>query len=123
MLSLPVMLGSCASDPAPTMFHKASPSLLVVDSLDLRSGQLIAPKETAKMDTAQMLDTIKSFEKSHAVIIILENYREVKLGPEFRDRSLPWFLGLRRQGYEEIVFVQGKGFPDPDGLLVLAEYH
>jgi hypothetical protein len=122
MLSLPVLLGSCASDP-PAAFHKSNPSLLVIDSLDNRSCQVVAPFESAKMDNSQLLDKIKTLEKSHAVIVIVENYHEAKLGPEFRDRSFPLFFCLRTLGYEHIVFVQGKGFPDPDGLLVLAEYN
>jgi hypothetical protein len=122
LLSVPVMLGGCASEPAPTLC-RANRSLLVVDTHDSRTGQVVAPIESAKMEIVPLLDKIKSLAKAPAVIVILENYQEAKPGPVFRDRSLPWYLGLRLLGYDHVVFVQGNGLPDPDGLRVVAEYN
>ena len=55
-------------------------------------------------------------------MVILENYTEQEIGDQFRDRGTPWFIGLRSLGYEHIVFLQGKGAQDPEGLLTLAKY-
>jgi hypothetical protein len=32
------------------------------------------------------------------------------------------FVGLRYLGYQHIVFLQGRGVANPDGLITLAEY-
>jgi len=35
---------------------------------------------------------------------------------------MAWFIGLRGLGYQHIVFLQGNGSTDPNGLPTLAEY-
>lgn len=119
---LPVLLSSCATPRPPQAFHNSDNSALIIESLDNSSCQLIAPSATAKEPNARVFDQARSFPQHQTAIVILENYSEPQLGVQFRDRSMAWFIGLRGLGYRHIVFVQGKGVTDPNGLLTLAEY-
>ena len=120
--ALPVLLTSCATSRPHPAFHNTDNSALIVASLDNRSCQVIAPTTMSKEENARLLAEAKSFAQHQTAVVILENYSEPQLGPEFRDRTLCWFIGLRGLGYQHIVFLQGKGVTDPDGLPTLAEY-
>ena len=120
--ALPVLLSSCATPKPPQAFHNTDNSALIVESLDNSSCQIIAPTATAKQQNAVVLDQARAFPQHQTAVVILENYSEPRLGPQFRDRTMAWFLGLRGLGYQHIVFVQGKGVTDPNGLPMLAEY-
>ena len=120
--ALPVLLSSCATSRPPQAFHNTDNSALVVESLDNRSCQVIAPTAMAKDENARVLDQAKAFAQHQTAVIILENYSEPQLGPQFRDRTFGWFVGLRGLGYQRIVFLQGNGTTDPNGLPTLAEY-
>jgi hypothetical protein len=119
---LPAILNSCATPPPPAVFHNSNPAVVVIDSLDGPAGQIVAPSQLAKEAAGSVIDHLKSISRQTTAIIILENYSEPQLGGEFRDRSLPWFMGLRGLGYSHIVFLRGNGSPEPDGLPILAEY-
>jgi hypothetical protein len=56
-------------------------------------------------------------------VVILENYTELKIGEQFRDRGTALFVGLRNLGYQHIVFLQGNGVANPEGLVTLVEYN
>ena len=58
-----------------------------------------------------------------AAVVILENYTEPQIGEQFRDRGTALFVGLRNLGYQHIVFLQGNGIANPEGLMTLAEYN
>jgi|SRR5665213_279826 len=120
--ALPVILCSCATSRPPQAYHNMDNSALIVESLDNRSCQVIAPTATTKEENVRVLNQARSFAQRQTAVIILENYSEPQLGPEFRDRSVAWFVGLRGLGYQHIVFLQGKGVADPNGLPTLAEY-
>ena len=120
--ALPVLLSSCATPRPPQAFHNSDNSALIVESLDNSSCQIIAPTTAAKGQNALVLDQARAFPRHQTAIIILENYSEPQLGVQFRDRSMAWFIGLRGLGYQHIVFLQGKGVTDPNGLPTLAEY-
>jgi hypothetical protein len=96
-------------------------SALIVQSLDNASCQVLSPTAFSREDNARVLDQAKGFQHQTAVVI-LENYYEPQLGTEFRNRTVGWFVGLRCLGYQHIVFLQGAGVSDPNGLLTLAEY-
>ena len=121
--ALPVLLSSCATSRPPQAFHNTDNSALVVESLDAKTCQIIAPVAmVTREDSGRVLEQAKSFAQHQTAVVILENYSEPKLGPEFRDRTFSWFLGLRGLGYQRIVFLQGRGVNDPNGLPTLAEY-
>jgi hypothetical protein len=120
--ALPVLLTSCATSRPPQAFHNTDRSALIVESLDNRSCQVIAPTAMAKAENALVLAQARSFAQRQTAVVILENYSEPRLGPQFRDRTFAWFVGLRGLGYQRIVFLQGNGTTNPDGLPTLAEY-
>ena len=120
--ALPVLLASCASSRPPQAFHNTDNSAFIVESLDTRSCQVLAPTTISKAENFRVLDQAKSFAQHQTAVVILENYSEPRLGQEFRNRTLGWFIGLRGLGYQRIVFLQGNGTTDPNGLPTLAEY-
>lgn len=119
--ALPVVLSSCSTPPRQA-YHNTDNSALIVESLDGKSCQVIAPTATKPEDNSRLLDQAKTFTQHSTAVVILENYSEPQLGPEFRDRSFGWFIGLRGLGYQHIVFLQGNGAANPNGLPTLAEY-
>ncbi len=119
--ALPILLSSCATPPAQA-YHNTDNSALIVKSLDAHSCQVLAPTATEREESARLLDQAKTFPAHQTAVVILENYSEPQLGPEFRDRTFGWFIGLRGLGYQHIVFLKGNGAADPNGLLTLAEY-
>jgi hypothetical protein len=122
ILSLSGLLCSCSTSDSPPVFHSTDEACLVVESLDNRSARVIAPTALPPLDDAQVLDRIKPLGPHRTAVVILEEYSEAQPGPQFRDRTFPWFMGLRGLGYQHIVFLQGHGVSAPDGLPVLAEY-
>lgn len=119
--ALPVLLSSCATPPRQA-FYNTDNSALIVKSLDALSCQVIAPTPLSREENARLLDQARSFAQHQTAVVILENYFEPHLGQQFRDRTLGWFIGLRGLGYQHIVFLQGQGVTDPNGLPTLAEY-
>jgi hypothetical protein len=93
-----------------------------VESIDGSSCQVLAPTAVAREENARLLDQARTFAQRQTAVVILENYSEPQLGPEFRDRTMGWFIGLRGLGYQHIVFLKGNGVTDPNGLLTLADY-
>lgn len=120
--ALPALLTACASPRPPQAFHNTDNSALIVKSLDTRSCELLAPTATSQEEYSRVLNQAKTFTQHQTAVVILENYSEPRLGQQFRDRTVGWFIGLRELGYQHIVFLQGKGVTDPDGLPTLAEY-
>lgn len=120
--ALPVLLSSCATPRPPQAFHNADNSALIVQSLDNDYCQLLAPTATVKEQNSLVLNQAKSLSRRQTAVIILENYSEPRLGTQFRDRSVGWFVALRGLGYQHIVFLKGNGVTDPNGLPTLAEY-
>jgi hypothetical protein len=120
--ALPVILSSCATSHPPQAFHNTDNSALIVESLDARSCQVLAPTTMTREENARLLEQAKSFAQRQTAVVILENYSEPEPGPEFRDRTLGWFIGLRGLGYQHIVFLHGNGTTDPNGLPMLAQY-
>lgn len=121
-LVLPVLVCSCATPRPPQAYQAGTENALIIDSLDAHSGQVVSPVTLERADNRQVLNQIKSVEKKSVAIVMLEGYAEPQPGPEFRDRSLELFMGLRQLGYQRIIFLQGHGVPQPSGLMVLARY-
>ncbi len=122
LLALPILLTSCATPPPPQAFHKADQTALVIDSLDGNTCRLVQPTITDKEQNDQALTEANKLPQHDTAVVILENYNEPQPGAEFRDRSVSLFVGLRGAGYKNIVFLQGKGVSDPEGLITLAKY-
>lgn len=120
---LPVIVSSCASDAPPQAYHNTDNGALIVQSLDGRTCQVLAPTSTTREENAKLLDQARTFDHHDTAVVILENYSEPQLGPEFRDRTFGWFVGLRGLGYQHIVFLKGNGATDVNGLPTLAEYN
>src|SRR5579872_3772284 len=91
--ALPVMLCSCASNAPRQAFHSSDNTALIVQSLDGRSCQVLAPTAINREDNARLLDQARTFPHNDTAVVILENYSEPEMGPEFRDRTFAWFIG------------------------------
>lgn len=122
LLALPFILSSCATPQPPVAFHKTDNTALVIESLDGRTCQMLQPTASAKEENDKVLGQALSLQKHQTAVVILENYNEPQLGKQFDDRGTAWFVGLRGLGYQHIVFLQGKGVNDPEGLITLAKY-
>jgi hypothetical protein len=93
-----------------------------VQTFDNRTCEILAPRPSGRAENAQALNLAKTLAQHQTAVVILENFSERRLGPEFRDRSCAWFLELRGLGYEHIIFLQGADVPDPEHLITLAKY-
>jgi hypothetical protein len=122
LLAAPFLFTSCATPVKPQAYHQADNTALVIDSLDDSTGRVIGPTSSNKQLNDQILTDAHKLSAHQTAVVILENYNEPQPGDEFRDRTTALFVGLRGAGYQHIVFLQGKGVTDPNGLLTLAKY-
>jgi hypothetical protein len=120
--ALPLLLCSCATPQPPQAYHVTDSNAFVIDSLDTHSCKILQPAATDVIKNSQVSDELHSIKERQTAVIILENYSEPEVGEEFRNRSLAWFMAMRCVGFEHIVFLQGKGVNDPEGLITLAKY-
>ena len=117
-----VLLTSCVTETPPQAFHNTDDATLVIKSLDEQTSQMVGPVASAKEDNDKVLAEAMRLPQHQTAVIILENYTEPQIGEQFRQRGTPFFVALRNLGYQRIVFVQGTGAANPDGLMTLAEY-
>jgi hypothetical protein len=122
LAALPLLLSSCSTPPPPQAYHAVDNSALVVDVLDSHNSRVIMPTPSGVIENAKVVDYAKNLAQRQTAVIILENYTETEIGDQFRDRGTPWFIGLRCLGYEHIVFLQGNGSANPEGLVTLVNY-
>lgn len=122
--ALPLLLTSCATPPPPPLqtYYNTDSSALVVKSLDSQKSQMVLPLAAQVEHNDSLLAKARNLPQHKTAVVILENYTEKNLGPQFRDRGTTWFVHLRHLGYENIVFLQGNGLA-ADGLPLLARYH
>ncbi len=111
------VLTSCATPSR--AFHNTDNTALVIESLDSHTGQILQPTVSARISAEQILAEAAKLPQHQTAVVILENYIEAEIGAEFRDRGKPWLAGLRRLGYQRIVFLQGLGVANPEGLTPL----
>ena len=122
LAALPVLLSSCATPPPPQAYHNTDNTALVIDAMDARSSRIVMPTPSGPIANDTVLTTARKLPQHQTAVVILENYSEAQVGDEFRNRGTPWFIGLRCLGYEHIVFLQGNGAANPEGLLTVAKY-
>jgi hypothetical protein len=123
LAGLAIMLTSCATPPPPQAFHNTDSTALVIKSLDDTTCQMIEPAASNRERNDNVLALAMALPQHQAAVVILENYTEPQIGDQFRDRGTALFVGLRNLGYQHIVFLQGNGIANPEGLMTLAEYN
>ena len=121
-VALAVLLTSCATPPPPESFHNTDDTALVIKSLDDTTCQMVQPATSPRQGYDNILAQAKALPQHQTAVVMLENYTESQIGSQFRYRGTPLFVGLRSLGYQHIVFVQGAGVANPEGLLTLAKY-
>ena len=84
---------------------------------------MLQPTITSGEKNEKVLAKAMTLPQHQAAVVILENYTEPQIGDQFRDRGTALFVGLRNLGYQHIVFLQGNGVANPEGLMTLAEYN
>jgi len=122
LFGMAIMLTSCVTEPPPQAFYNTDGTALVIKSLDDRTCQMVEPKASVKEDNDKVLAEAMTLPQHQTAVVILENYTEPQIGEQFRYRGTPLFVALRNLGYQHIVFVQGMGVANPDGLMTLAEF-
>ena len=123
LAALPLLFTACATQPkAPQAFHNADSAALVIQSLDTQNSQIVQPTTSSVEQNGQLLEKVRALPQHQTAVVILENYTEPEVGKQFRDRGTPWFIGLRGLGFEHIVFLQGNGGSNTEGLPLLARY-
>jgi len=122
LVGLAVALTSCATPPPPQVFHNTDNQALVIESLDGATCQILQPTPSGLEKNDRILAKAMKLPQHQAAIVILENYTDPNFGEQFRDRGTSWFVALRSLGYQHIVFLQGKGVTDPEGLITLVQY-
>lgn len=124
LVALAIILTSCATEPIPPQaFHNTDSAPLVIASLDNQTCQMLQPTVTQGEKNEMVLAKAMTLPRHQAAVVILENYTEPQIGEQFRDRGTALFVGLRNLGYQHIVFLQGNGVANPEGLPTLAEYN
>jgi hypothetical protein len=124
LVALAITLTSCATQPPPPQaFHNTDNNALVIASLDDKTCQMIQPTPSRGEKNEAVLAKALTLPQHQAAVVILENYTEPQIGDQFRDRGTALFVGLRNLGYQHIVFLQGNGVANPEGLMTLAEYN
>jgi hypothetical protein len=124
LAALAVLLTSCATQPMPPQaFHNTDKAPLIIASLDDHTCQMLQPTTTKEEKNEAILAKAMTLPRHEAAVVILENYTEPQVGEQFRDRGTALFVGLRNLGYQHIVFLQGNGIANPEGLPTLAEYN
>ena len=122
LAALAITLTSCTTPQPPQAFHNTDNTALIVESLDGRTCQMLQPTASGREDSDKLLANAMNLSQHQTAVVILENYNEPQFGAQFRDRGSLWFVGLRSLGYQHIVFLQGKGTNNPEGLTTLVEY-
>jgi hypothetical protein len=122
LVAVPFLMTACATPKPPVAYHATDNSALVIQSLDNTKSQIVGPSATTPLANAQVIADARNLPQHQTAVVILENYNEPTIGTQFRDRGTPWFINLRCLGYEHIVFLQGNGNKDPEGLITLAKY-
>jgi hypothetical protein len=123
LAGLAILLTSCATQPPPQAFYNTDSTALVIKSLDDNTSQMVQPAVSKQENNDKLLAKAMALPQHQTAVVILENYTEPQIGEQFRDRGTSLFVGLRNLGYQHIVFVQGMGVANPDGLMTLAEYN
>ena len=118
-----ITLTSCATSKPPPVFHNVNNNTLVIESLDANACQVLQPAGSGVTDNDSALAAAMDLPQHDEAVVILENYDETRFGAEFRERGTTWFVALRNLGYQHIVFLQGRGVADPEGLVSLVEYN
>ena len=121
LLALAVGVTSCATPSR--AFHNTDSTALVIESLDSQTGQMLQPNTSARKSNDQLLAEARALSQHQTAVVILENYTEEEIGGQFRDRGTPWVVGLRNLGYQHIVFLQGLGVANPEGLITIVQYY
>jgi len=122
LIALAVLLTSCATTKPPQAFHNSDNGAVVIDSLDTKTTQMLQPASTVRQDNDTVLARAMNLSRHQTAVVTLENDDESQVGLQYRIRGTPWFVGLRGLGYEHIVFLQGRGVTNPEGLITLTEY-
>ena len=120
LVALSIISTSCATPPR--TFHNDDNTALVIDSLDNQTCRMLRPDASASEDNGKFLARASTLPKSQTVVVILENYTEQGFGDQFRDRSMPWVVGLKNLGYQHIIFLKGLDVANPEGLTTLVRY-
>ena len=84
---------------------------------------MLQPTTSAREGNDQLLARAVALPQHQTAVVILENYTEEEIGDQFRDRGTYWLVSLRSLGYRHVVFLQGLGVTNPEGLITIVQYY
>jgi len=115
-----VFLTSCATPSR--AFHNTDSTALVIQSFDSQTARTLQPTTSDKKSNDDLMADAGALSQHQTAVVILEGYTEEEIGDQFRDRGTPWVVGLRRLGYEHIIFLKGLDVANPEGLITIVKY-
>jgi hypothetical protein len=121
LVALAIISTSCATPSR--AFHNTDNTALVIQSFDGQTCQMLQPTTSAREGNDQLLARAVALPQHQTAVVILENYTEEEIGDQFRDRGTYWLVSLRSLGYRHVVFLQGLGVANPEGLITIVQYY
>jgi hypothetical protein len=121
LATMAVCLMSCVGPSR--AYHNTDPTALVIQSIDSQNARMLQPNVTDRKNMDDVLSEAGTLSQRQTAVVILEDYYEEEIGDQFRDRGTPWVVGLRRLGYQNIVFLKGLGVANPEGLITIVQYY
>ena len=115
-----VLLTSCATPSR--AFHSTDSTALVIQSFNDQTAKMLQPTVSDKKSNDELMAEAAALSQHQTAVVILEGYTDEEIGDQFRDRGTPWVVGLRRLGYEHIIFLKGLDVPNPEGLFTIVKY-
>jgi len=115
-----ILLTSCSTPSR--AFHNADSTALVIQSFENQTARMLQPTASAKKSNDEVMADASALSQHQTAVVILEGYTDEEIGDQFRDRGTVWVVGLRRLGYEHIIFLKGLDVPTPEGLITIVRY-
>jgi hypothetical protein len=119
---LAILLTSCATTSPPQTLHNAHNDAVAIDNTNVKTNLVRQPATTVQDDNDMVAANVVNLSKRQTATTTPENNDQPQSGLEYHIHGTPWFIGLRGLRNEHVVFLQGKGASNPEGLITLTQY-
>lgn len=122
LAALAALLTSCATTRQPQTLHNSVNDAVISQNSDVKTNPVRNPAFAGMDDSSVVAAKAMNLSKRQAPATTPANYEQPPAGLEYRIRGTSWFIGLRGLRDEHVVFLQGKGASNPEGLITLTQY-